>query len=717
MRVQQIEAAHRGLIELLQDRPSVSLGIREGVLFDGEEVIFNDDDDRNGPTYILAAHSIFELSFEAGVTLDELTTLVSILSEQPGFTRRGGEDLVTLIWRHDLRNIRHHWVDVLASAVQADPTSQRPVNLEDSEMDRLRRELAGIVSALAVDEARGTDVILLHDRALETPELCRHAIDHSQRQFAHAVALNERRISKRTLDALRLELRTSVSHEALAARLADLLIHGLLIEPDPLAPSTGLTLLMRLFRGMLEESDFGSAAKLVLRFRELATTGAGAPASTPPTTVRAFGRTLLAEVCTRESTAAAVKAMDAAERRLGVRAPELLRAIGPEGVPSLVAELPAVENQTAREQLIELAVELAAEHPHELHPLMRSERPEVAGQLLRAASRLSSDDRAPLIALGLSHPQAQVRATALRGLADYDGARPDELFTRALGDPDPKVRAHAIRTLAARNSATGARALGILAARDDLFDREPSELRLILVARAKLLGAAAVPELDRFLSKVSALTKGHKAATIEAVALALSVIDAAPARELLDKGARSLNPRLRSACKLALETGGAAEVHRVLGSSESSVDQVLASFTAGEAPRVRSRWPAEAELELGRGRSAGRTSLLPAPPQRVRQSPSTGLTATRPAPAAAHPPIPSRRSSAPPPAPVPPLREGGRSSAPPPPFDAIAPGRGSVPPAVDPASIGLTPLEEERPGELRFDPSRGWIVGDRPEDE
>ncbi|MCK6548751.1 hypothetical protein L6R52_23100, partial [Myxococcota bacterium] len=192
-------------------------------------------------------------------------------------------------------------------------------------------------------------------------------------------------------------------------------------------------------------------------------------------------------------------------------------------------------------------------------------------------------DRAELVALGRASTSPLVRVEALRGLMAYGPGKPDELLGRALRDPDAAVRTVAIRAIAIRNTSAGATLLGQLATRDDVLNRDPAELRSILVAWASLVGSPAIPTLDRHLARVSALTGGHRASTIEAVAFALSVIDTAAARELLSRGARSLNPRLRAACKAALEQGGRSELAR-LGSSP------LESQPHGEGG-ARRTWP------------------------------------------------------------------------------------------------------------------------------
>src|SRR5262249_1981792 len=100
----------------------------------------------------------------------------------------------------------------------------------------------------------------------------------------------------------------------------------------------------------------------------------------------------------------------------------------------------------------------------------------------------------------------------------------------------------------------------------------------------------------RLLTKASSLTRGYKGAVIDAVAVALSVIDAQPAKDLLAKGARSLNPKLRSACRTALEQGGRSELARMGALAAETVPQIGAA-AAGKPWFAPDRDSAPALLE------------------------------------------------------------------------------------------------------------------------
>jgi hypothetical protein len=682
MRHSHVDAAVRGLEDVMKGEHSFTLGFREGAVYYGDEQIFTEEDDHFGPSYILSGSSIFELTFQKGVEGKELLTLVNILSEQRGYARRVGEDLVTLLWRHHLPHLRYRYVDVLAASVHSGGLEQEGrVRVEDPDTERLRSDLEAISRVIRLDPSSGEDLVATFDDALKTPEGAREALEKSQKRFEQAVLVAERRISKPTKDALGGELKSSTTRENMAKRLSDLLISALLAELDPTKESPGLNLLLRLFDGMVQDRDFGTACQLIDRVHAIGQKNGATEIE------KRFSSELSTWFAAEKNIGQALRALDDTDdRRVVDKVMALLRSLGDDALGSLIAKLPTIERPTAREEVVRLVVESTVKRRQELHPLMHIERAEVPLQLLRATHDLDPKERAALIGLGLSHPSSSVRAEAIRGLMSFGRGRPDDIIARAIVDRDPKVRHYAIRAVAARKSEPGAKAILNMVRRDDCLDRDPAELRLLLVAFAFVRQAAALPELDKLLAKSASLTKAYKTATIEAVAFAISVVETREAKEILYKAATSLNPRLRTIGKAALETGGKSELGRLRSGGDPSDPASLAA-ESDAAILAKPSWPVEAEGDVGLAFLRPGSSMGPPPPRRSSAPPpgSRGSAPARPASS-----IPKRISELPPMLQVP--EKAGiaripiaRTEPPPPP----------PPLAVKPEDIGLVLLDQD----------------------
>ncbi|MCK6552887.1 hypothetical protein L6R52_44095, partial [Myxococcota bacterium] len=385
MREQHVSVAAAGLSKILAAHPVVTLAIRDGAFFSGDEEVFLDDDLRTGPTHFLTGHAIFELGLTQGLDAHELETFASILAEDPEHRRRLGEDLSTLLWRFDLPHVRHRTVDVLAAAVRSDraaPSERRGRIADDHETERLLAEEAEIIRALSIfpTEAGERDIAAEIDHSIASPDAWQGSIDADQERFRAAITLAERRLSKRYLDAIRLDLASTRSHDHLVARLSELLIEALSAEPDPSSPGPALTLLVRLFEGMISDGQFARALHLLERLRTLgASVGASAEAT------RWIVERVVASITSESTARLALAALDhGAEHGQTASVLALLRALGDAIVPFVLSSLDTLRTDEARRVAAALAIELTPHRRAELHRAMRTATPEVALALLEA---------------------------------------------------------------------------------------------------------------------------------------------------------------------------------------------------------------------------------------------------------------------------------------------------------------------------------------------
>ncbi len=646
IRHSNLDACRVALHELLAAAGTVTFGVREGELIFGDEIVLADDDVRTGPTHFLASHAVFELSFQQGLEDAELERLVLILAEDAAHRRRRGEDLVTLLWRHHFTHVRYRHVDVLAQAVAADAPHEQ-IRFEDEETTRLRGELAALVDRLGVDQSSGQDLIAMSDRALDTPQACQQAIAGNQQRIDWAIMAFAHRTSPRVMEALALELHASGAHDALVVRLAGAVLDSLARHPDPTSPEAGAAMLWPMVDDLLARGALGGVQVMVERARAL---------DERPTRPqdRALAGLLRAHLTADGVLDRVVELLDrGTDPRDATRAASLLRAMGGHATEGLLARLDGVERPPAREVACALVMEvLSPDRVERVAEVVESARAESAAQLLRASAILFPRDQARLALAGAAHGQPAVRAIAVRMLGAFEGATPDACVVRALGDGDSHVRAVAARTVMQHRIESGARTIAAMLQRPGALEREPAELRALFHAHATLSGTAAVEDLGRLLGAAAALTGGHKGATIEAAAMALAATGSAVALEVLDRGARSLNPRLRGPCKAALASGARPSA------APSAVDDVLGAFAKElDARAARLPWPEDLGMELVQRRAGMRSAPLasvpPGPrgsvPPGPRSSAIPGATSgVGPLPSA--PPVP-RSSVAPPPRP------------------------------------------------------------------
>ena len=680
-----LETCEKPLLELLDTTSQITLGIREGSFLFGDDVVFTDDDVRTGPTHLLAAHAIFEITFQAGLGHDELEKLIFVLAEEKGYGRRRNESYVTLLWRHHFRHVRYRHIDMVGLAVSTDQAEQH-AHLDDQEVQEIRGELGEVVRSLSIDEANGQDIIALSDRALDTPVACHQAMGSNLKRIEWAIGAFAGRTPARDLDALKLELRQSSSREPVVVRLADAVLTRLAVAPDPSLPGLGIEMVVAMYIDLLRGESYAGAKHLVDRARELR----DAPTRPEDFTL---GTLLIASFAADAVIGELFEAIEkAVDMRDASRVAAVIRAVGEVAVDPVLSRLDAVEKAQTRELMCAVAIEITGGRRADLARIAERARPEVALQLIRAAQGLPSHELAGLLASLIGHAHPSVRALAIRTVGGFSGPVADQLVAKSMSDVDPQVRTAAVRAIATKPSDAGHRAVAAQLVREDVLERDSAELRALFHAHATIGGEGATEDLTKLLASAAAITSGHKSATIEAVANALAASGTDAARAVLAKGAKSLNPRLRGPAKAAL-----AGMEKAGG-----VDEMLAAFAATPTLDVaRPIWPASLGLEtVAARRSTARTSLaptgkIPGGPTPLGTSrgslipnaatPARGSTIPNAATPARGLSVPSTPSTPPPPrGSIPPPATTGRGSIPP-----ATTGRGSVKPSSRP---GLTPV-------------------------
>ncbi len=542
VRQSQIVQTLDGLQQILSAQGALTLDIREGAFSLNDEIVAQEEDRQFGPTHLLAAGSIVALTFQHGLEPRELSQLISILAEEKGYRRRVGEQLVTLLWRHELLHVRTQYVDVLAESARTDVLAR-----EHPEILRLREAVGLLCTALAADAPAWSESFAECEAAAKAgAEHWRKVQSAARARLGPKVEL-WREEGKTARDPLRVRL-AGLLLEALSAEAQNAGMAAVELSP-PLAA------FMRLYEAEVAQHDFGAAALLARQIRRLEHPGR-------PPSDRVLVPVLLNRAAQAVQAALGHLESDDDPRALS-DAGELLAVLGSSAFGVIVAALEQTQKPTVRELLVNLVIEQTVDRREELLRILERASVEVGTQLMRAARSLAPQECAALSAVGVRHTQAAVRGHALRNLAMFSGAAPDDVIAAALQDPEAAVRQVALRISANRRTLPAARRLESLVKVSSLLEREPQELRQLLGVYA-LQSPEAATFLEDILQDSAKLTRGVRPSVLEAICFSLSVLGERGQRAL-EKASHSLHPWLRSSAKSALEQGGRAEITRLGG--------------------------------------------------------------------------------------------------------------------------------------------------------
>jgi HEAT repeat protein len=278
-----------------------------------------------------------------------------------------------------------------------------------------------------------------------------------------------------------------------------------------------------------------------------------------------------------------------------------LRLVGPAAAISILRVLDRVESSELLDALADVVADGATRQPEMVEDLSGLSGRSVSA-LLRASNALPATQRSALIWAGSSHGEPEVRLSVLELLAGFGPGHADTIVVNALRDSNSMVREKAVAMAGARKVAAALPVISRLVRAREHEEMSPEFLGALLTSYARIGGAKVLSDLVRILNHSPKLTDLRRSTQLQMdAALAISTIDDDAAREHLKKGAKSLNPALRKACKDAL----AAVSH--FGMSGPPLNLPLLG------PRVESTLPTEVAAPA---RSSAPPPPMSSPPSR-----------------------------------------------------------------------------------------------------
>ncbi len=602
-----IDSAHGQLTALAASDASLTLNVREDRLLYGADPVHINPDRQEGIPFILYRNALRRITFDAGMEREELISFLTALTTDFSSFDHAGEDLVTVLWRLKLPHLRYFAIDALSVAVDPGTESGRK---EQQAIDALQTNIDDLVAAIYGASAQDDDFVRGVAITKEDLEALKEIREESEEDLELLDVATARAVTAIEADALatvQLE-RKEESHDSLLSRLFELVVGVLFKEDSGDGFGQTIELIQNIFDALLLAQRYGDARRVVEQLREQ---------EKDVEDLKALHVTKhLLRVFSMQSriTPVVTSLGDSVHGEQTREALALLRALGQHVQPTLLNLIDVVESPAFRRTMCEVIVELGPLDAAVLGEKMENAKSFVMGDLMAMAARMPQKDLAPLLLTALQDPYPKVRAQAIGMLRSFPRGAADELLTKAFSDDEVEVRLRAYRVAAARKSTAGKSTLKVMLLQDDVHDRAPRELRTMTTAYASIAGADAHGVLNRLLNPGffarSFMTEGQVAA-----AYALGMVGTDEAKKSLSKGSRTVNKRVREACKeAATEEAQAKNTKSYLG---GDMIDLLADFVGpkdGEADPLR--------VALDNKRKQ-RLSEAPAPAVRPSKPPET----------------------------------------------------------------------------------------------
>jgi len=248
-----------------------------------------------------------------------------------------------------------------------------------------------------------------------------------------------------------------------------------------------------------------------------------------------------------------------------------LRALGEPAVPALMVALAQIEDPLHRRIFRDLVIELGVPDAATLEGAIEDVPGYVVRDILVIAARRPPREITGIVRRGLEHAHPRVREQAVKMLRAYSEGAADDLLRSRFDDPDAEVRQTALRVAVLRKSRPAASRLRALLSGEGAAGRDLRELRQMTQAFVAIEGPDAAPTLARWLNP--GLLASFKATDLQvAAAMALAHVPGETARQALGRGARSLVPKVRDACRRAIERHGRDDSGPIVLDGEGSRD-------------------------------------------------------------------------------------------------------------------------------------------------
>jgi hypothetical protein len=549
----------------------VTLQVREDRFLWGKEAVYVNSDRQDGIPYTFYRNAFRRITVVAGMTREEVISLMSAIITDYQHYDYAGEDLVTELWRLSLPHIRYLTIDVMAVDAKAASAEDR------GDIERVQEDIEGIVARVyQATLASGDDIVAGVSITKEDLEALKEIRQEDKEDLDLLDVATSRAIADIPLDELqkkigrlKLENRDSLSRD-----LIDILVIILFKELSSQESSQTVELIQQLFDSLLVAERYEHAIYLIRRLKDH-------QAKSEDLKVIHIANHLLRLFSTEARVVPVINAFNDTRKTASVQEMlEFLRILGPPIVPVLLSGLDMLTAPAHRRMICELVLEYGVPDKQLLWEKLQGAKWFVARDILGMALRLPLDQITGMVMFGLKNEHPKVREASVSMLRSYGRGTADRLVAEKLLDPDIEVRLAATRVAAARRSLDAKTTIELTMQREDLADKEPRELRLLMAAYAAISGSDGVAALDRVLNPGFFARSKMTEAQI-AAAFALASIGTTQAMAAIQRGLRTLNARVRDACKKALARDFTADT----GSLPATAD-LLAGNRTGSFPMM-----------------------------------------------------------------------------------------------------------------------------------
>jgi hypothetical protein len=522
-----VTALAEAFVRVWDEASSVRIAVdEEEFLLEGVSV-YRADSRADSLAFLFYKDGVRALEFSSGME-EEVESFLGVL-RRARQAKSDGDDLITLLWEADLRNLDYRYVDLLSEGVE----------IPEPGAGAGEAELQRVLAEETADE--GSEV---QEGASETspPPSTVSRDDFNPTLYA---------LDPREMDTLRQEVAREMRRDVRGDVVAGLMDR--LEEPDhPERQREILSIFRTLLPSLLSRGSLDAAGAILreLRAMERREDVLGAEH-------RRFLTSLVDELSAESTMAELIRALEDGTLR---PTPEELGGFLLHLRGGALAPLLRASELTDRKELqpvIRGAVQgIAAANPRAVAHLLAYRDPVVQAGAARLVGRMKVSEASGAVANLLTHDDAEVRLAAVEASRELRASTSAAALLHRLDDPEREIRIAAARALGTLRYLPAADRFKDFLDSKELRAADLGEKIAFFESYADLGDPAAEKVLDRILNGRGFLGRRESPEMRACAALGLGRVGTPGAVEALRKGLNEEDPVVRSAVSRALRGGG-----------------------------------------------------------------------------------------------------------------------------------------------------------------
>jgi HEAT repeat protein len=484
----------------------LTVDVQQDSLLYRENEVFHSEERGENIALFLFADGLRQLNFHKDISRDEVTDFIEILRAALKSKTSDDDDIVTLLWEKNIRNMGYVAVD-----------------------DTIDDDLAVEETLLQAERDTGEDDFEAAVEGVSSDRLP---------EAGYPGGAPEEPLSASEIAAVHTEI-SDVGEHCLAWA-ADLFLELLSSTRDTEAFPVIITSIGKILDLEIGRKNVTAAIALLRGLKEIS------PLYDEPS-YREILREAFAIGGSLEHLTTVFESSSAEEIR------KYLHFLGSDSIPNLIQLLGELEDRRQRRLLCEIMAEKAQDNIDTFGEALEDSRWYLVRNLAMILGMTKEPSAVKHLEKTLGHHDTRVRRETVRALDAIRGGDTKRLFLSVLDDSDLTVRVISLKALRRFNDPELFEALKKIASREDLKKKTFAEKKELLETLAVLGGENAFPLLSDLFKKGWLLEKDDVSEMRAAAAYGLGLIGNAEAAALLEKETTSRKSVVREACIKALK--------------------------------------------------------------------------------------------------------------------------------------------------------------------